>query len=55
MNAELVQNGVTNEKLVNNFVIRRLRWICPFKKFVDGTVCNQKLLEEVLMRMNRGC
>ena len=30
-------------------LIRRLRWICPYSKLVDGTFCNP------VMRKNRGC
>ena len=48
MDEKLVQNGVMNEILAKNFVmdaksIRRLGWICPYSKLVDGTVCNPSI------------
>ena len=61
MNEELVQNSVTDEKIVKNIVVGAkidLKILSIFKKLVDGTVCSpatKKCWKNLLMRTNLGC
>ena len=63
MDEELVQNGVMDGKFVKNFVMDakidpKGVFVCPYKKMVDGMVCNPLIKicwRSLLMRVNRGC
>ena len=63
MNQEMVQKGVMNEKFVKNFVMNARidpKVVMVLSIFKNGgwnslQHINQNLLEEFLMRKNRGC